>query len=146
LRGALRADLENGRAAIILTHAIRTDVRYARVIFERNAGQIGDLRDPVLVGQLASFYTLLDRLEDFGRAAGTVTSDYRAYSRLLVSLASALHMATIVDMKLRTQTARFSPSNFKLKVTEQDAKDQQLATATIEEYGDQTEGADGPTR
>src|SRR5437773_803836 len=71
IRGALRADLEEAHNTLAHLSGygdVRTDVKYARIIFERNAGQIGDLRDPVLVRQLSGFYTMLDRLESFGSA------------------------------------------------------------------------------
>src|SRR5262245_59404315 len=129
LRAALRADVEMAEVALVTVPHLRRDTTYTRTIYEKNAGQIGDIRNSVLVAQLASFYTLLGRVESAGTAV-TPTA-------FMAGLASALYMATILDMKLTALTSRLTEGEFSMAASGQDAKDQQLAARLIRKYGTQ---------
>jgi hypothetical protein len=131
LRAALRADVKMAETAILTNAILRTDIVYARVIFDRNAGQIGDIRDTVLVAQLAAFYTLLARIESAGQAVETAA--------FVASLASAFYMAVILDMKLTAQTAKLAEAPFAVTASGQDALDQGLATEMLKKYGTQVD-------
>src|SRR5262245_46539153 len=64
LRRQLKADVFKLYTSAVASAAIADcTATYPRVIFEKQAAQIGDLRDPVLAQQLANLYAVLHRVE-----------------------------------------------------------------------------------
>lgn len=139
LRSALSADAKTIEATIDASMKatgppLYTDIQYSRNIFESSAAHLGDIRNPILIRQLAGFYTLLRRLEDLGR---TITRQRSSDNdkRFAAGLASARYMATLIDVRLRGETSRLKVASFKMRFGEADEADQRLAIGLIKRYG-----------
>lgn len=134
LRRALRADTDLAWAGY-QSGGTLTDYRtdYPTTIYEKNAGQIGDLRDPTLVRQLVSFYGLLHRLETYGKwikEQGRYTPD--TTRRFIGVLAACLHGCTLIDMRLAAHTAGLKVDALEIPVSPEDASDRNLALEILQ--------------
>jgi len=106
-------------------------VDYPRVIFEANAGHLGDLREHVLVGQISMLYSSLERTQEIGRRLQNGVYGPEGFPQYVQLLVSCFDMAVHLDMRLTEQTKHFIELDWSVKVTGMDAEDHNWAVGVL---------------
>lgn len=104
-------------------------VEYPKVVFEVNAANLGNIQDRELIKQLSNLYSFMARINE--------TNDFSAY---LQQLAYCWHIAINLDMRLQEQTRNTQELDWKVKLSQKDAADHQLADRILQELNLPTPG------
>jgi hypothetical protein len=98
-------------------------------VFAANAGNLGDLRDAELVRQVVNFYEFLGRIDETARRIqdGTYPEE-DAWPEYVNEVAGALHLGTLVEVKLAERTKHIKVREIKeYRLSEQDTSDRNVA-------------------
>ncbi len=110
---------------------------YPRMIFDANAGRLGDLRDRDLVARLVRLYSLIQRTEETGRRLQVGIYDQRAFSEYLQLLNLSFYQAVALDIQLSELTKHLADENWKTKLSESDAADLNFAEDVFKKLEEQ---------
>ena len=106
-------------------------IEYPRVIFAANAGNLGDLIDPKLVGQISSLYSVLERINENGRRIMEKIYPQDSFYRYSKDLCLAYLMCLSLDLRLTQQTEEYTEKNWCLIVTKEYEQENKFALQFI---------------